>query len=276
MIAGKLDEARVREIIAESVKPPVHEIVVKTPDMPEGVNVGRQHKQFEELLIACNARTAKGRLNVWITGAAGTGKTTAAEMVAKALDLEFASTGSLAEIYKVMGHRSPGTGEYVATHFRRIWENGGVFLFDDFDASDPSAVIEMNQPLANCLCAFEDGMVRRHPDTVIILTANTWGHGATDDYCGRLKQDKAFLDRFVQIDWEIDEDLERETCSNLAWVEVVQRIRANVKRQGMKVLVTPRASYHGAALLEAGLPMDKVARMTIRKGMTDQQWSSVC
>ena len=67
-----------------------------------------------------------------------------------------------------------------------------MFLFDDFDASDPVAAVEANEPLANGTCAVLDGMIPRHPDTITILTANTWGHGATNDYVGRMKQDGAF------------------------------------------------------------------------------------
>ena len=120
LIAGKLDEARVRDLIADYMTPPVQTIRVETPKHPEGVEIGRQHKQFSDLLTACNARTKDGyRLNVWMTGPAGTGKTSAAKAVAKALSLEYASTGSLTEMYKVFGHISPGTGQYIRTLFRK-------------------------------------------------------------------------------------------------------------------------------------------------------------
>ncbi len=240
------------------------------------VNMGLQHKQFPILLKMISAKSGAHRLNIWLAGPAGTGKTTAAEKCAEALGLDFAVTGSLTESYKLYGFMAPGNGQYVSTPFRKIWEHGGVFIFDDFDGSDPNCALEFNSALANGTCAFPDGMVKRHADCVLILTANTWGHGATDDYVGRLKQDKAFLNRFVLLPWEIDEDLEMATCADSKWCARVQAIRAKVKSLGIKVLVTPRASYYGAALIESGIDRKEVEVYTMGAAMTPAQWSSVC
>ena len=131
-------------------------------------------------------------------------------------------------------------------------------------------------PLANGLCMFPDGMVPRHPDCCIILTANTFGTGATNDYVGRLRQDAAFLNRFVTISWPIDEELEAATSPDTKWTKRVQQVRANVAKKGIKVLVTPRATYYGAALLAAGLDQTTVETMTLKAAMTKEQWESVC
>ena len=276
MIQGKLDKAEVIRLIKENTKTPAHTIVVKRPDMP-AIDLGRQHRQFEELMLCCNARTKDGqRLNVWLVGAAGTGKTSAAANVAKALGLKFFAYGSLTDTIKLFGYISPGTGQYVRTPFREGWEHGGVIILDDFDGSDQVAALEMNAPLANGHYTFPDGVVARHEDCVIILTANTFGTGATNDYVGRVRQDAAFLDRFVTLEWGIDEELERDTCANQPWVEYVQRVRANVRAKGLKVLVTPRATYYGESLLAAGLPLERVKAMAIRKSMTADQWGAVC
>lgn len=276
LVNGKLDEARVRQMMGEFMTPPVHTITVKSPDKPEGVDLGRQHKQFETLLKICNARTASGRLNVWIAGSAGTGKTTAAENVARALGLPYACTGSLVESYKLFGFISPGTGNYVTTPFRQMWELGGMFIFDDFDGSDPAMAVELNNALANSSCTFPDGVVKRHPDCILVLTANTWGLGGTNEYVGRLKQDAAFLDRFVRMAWEIDEMLELDTCPIRTWAVRVQQVRHSVQTKGLRVLVTPRASYYGAALLQAGLTQPEVETLVLKGAMTSEQWSSVC
>ncbi len=239
-------------------------------------DAGIQHKLFPRLVKMLSARDHKNhRLNIWIAGPAGTGKTSAAEHAAHGLNLDFASTGALTDSYKVFGFISPGTGLYVPTPFRRIWENGGVFLFDDCDGSDPAVLVELNNALANGGCTFPDGYVKRHPDCCIVLTANTWGLGATNDYVGRMKQDAAFLDRFAKLFWPIDEDLELATAPIEAWTRRVQEIRANVKTKGLKVLVTPRASYYGAALLQAGLTQEEAEESCLKAAMSDDQWRSV-
>ncbi len=292
-LAAKLDEDAVKAIVLESIegvavelasvldaklaeftKP--KELLVKTPAIPDGVNVGRQHRGFDTLMGMINARDEKGnRLNIAIDGPAGTGKTTAAETAAKALGMPFSFTGAVVETYKLFG--CPDVhGKVNVTPFRTAWTDGGVFCFDDFNRGDKQANSELNAVLANGVCAFPDGMVPRHPDCVIILTANGLHSGPTADYAAAEKQDGAFLDRFVDLYWDIDEDLERDTCRDKDWVKRVQSIRAKVKAKGVKVLITPRATYNGAALMRSGLTMAQAELACLRKGMTEEQWRSVC
>jgi hypothetical protein len=128
--------------------------------------------------------------------------------------------------------------------------------------------------ISNGLFAFPDGMVKRHPDFCLVLTANTWGLGGTTDYVGRLKQDAAFINRFVSLHWNIDEDLESATCPLPQWAKRVQQVRAKVKAKGIKVMVTPRQSYQGAALLAAGFEQSEVESIILRQSMTSEQWES--
>lgn len=252
----------------EAINVPREVVVVKVDGSK--VNVGLQHKLFDDLLVAVSAG-----VNVWIAGPAGSGKTTAAENVAKALGRPFYLTGAVGDQYALLGYND-ANGRYVRTAFREAFENGGVFLWDEVDASDPTALLAFQAALANGVMAFPDGMVKRHADCFIIAAANTWGHGATHEYVGRLKLDAAFLDRFgCRIAWDYDSDLEKATCANAAWVRRVQAIRAAVRAKGIRVLVTPRASYQGARLLAAGMPQDKVEAYSLRSGMTDEQWTSV-
>lgn len=280
MMAGSgLNEAKVQQIvdsaIADAVKRLVNRIEVKTPDLPP-VDVGVQHKNFELLLKSCNARLPDGhRLNVWLAGPAGSGKTTAAKMVAKALNQQFIFNGAIATPYELTGFMD-ANGRYVRTPFREAWENGGVYLFDEVDSSNPNAVTAFNAALANGCFAFPDGMVDRHPDCIVIAGANTSGNGATHEYVGRMKQDGAFLNRFVEIDWPIDESLEEALTPNKEWVARVQAVRQRVKDRGIKGhMVTPRASLYGAALLAAGIPMKQVELMTLKKGLADDAWNQI-
>lgn len=258
---------------ADLPKPTV--VHIKEEASGEVKDLGIQHKLLPLLIKMMGARDHEGhRLNLWLVGPAGTGKSRASETAAKALGLRYACTGSIIDTYKLTGHFSPGTGSYVSTMFRDFWENGGVFCFDDFDGSDPNAVTEM-LPLSNGVFPFPDAMIPRHKDFCLILTANTWGLGGTTDYVGRVKQDAAFINRFVQFHWNIDEDLELTTCPNQAWAKYVQKIRAKVKAKGLKVMITPRQSYQGAALLTQGIEQDKVKTIVLRGSMTQEQWDEV-
>ena len=272
---AEIDESKVIALIKQYSTPQPTLVHVQTDQDNEPKDLGLQHHTMPLLLSVMSARQASGfRLNIWLTGPAGSGKTTAASNCADALELKFYFTGALDNPYGLLGFVD-AHGKVVRTQFREAYENGGVFLFDEIDGSTPSAVLPFNTALANGHCAFPDAIVDRHKDFVCIAAANTWGLGATNDYVGRMKLDAASLDRFVQIAWDVDEMLETATCGNAQWAARVQVIRARVRDKGIKVVVSPRASYYGAALLAGGMVQHEVERLTLRKAMTDDQWNSV-
>ena len=180
------------------------------------IDIGMQHESFPLLLRACSARDHRGfRLNIWLTGPTGSGKTTAGENVAKALALPFGSDGSLDADYKVLGFRD-ANGNIISTQFLKIYENGGIYIADEIDNWLPSALLSLNAALANGWISTPGGLIQRHKDACVIACANTWGLGATGEYVGRTKLDAASLDRFQpKIDWPYDEKLERAIANNL-------------------------------------------------------------
>lgn len=278
-LRGTVDETKVLELIQKALGSAILKTVTQVEifDHVRGdvQDLGLQHHLFPRLLNRCSARLSDGfRLNIWLTGPAGSGKTTAAKNVARALSLKYYFTGSIDTEYKLMGFID-AQGRIVNTQFRQAYEHGGVFLFDEVDASFPGALLAFNAALANGEAAFPDAIVPRHADFVCIAAANTWGLGAVSDYVGRLKLDGAFLDRFIQIHWDIDPALELATCTHPTWVKRVQALRAAAIQKGIKVIISPRASYFGAALLSAGAPLSEVEEETVRKAMSADQWNSI-
>lgn len=257
-------------LVAESI--PIVKLQIQ--DAPV-IELGVQHKQFKKLLGACMTRSIAGPVNVWLTGPAGSGKTKGAENVAKALGVDFYFNGAIDTPYKLMGFKD-AKGEYQRTAFRDAYENGGVYLFDEVDASLPPALLAFNAALANGYADFPDGRINRHPDCYIIAAANTWGTGPNSDYVGRNKLDAAFLDRFVQIAWGYDNDLEKMLAAHDEWTNFVQAVRENAMKKGVKVVISPRASISGGALLKMGMfSVDEVIDMTIKKGMSQDNWNTV-
>lgn len=271
-ISGLVDESKVEAIVNRlfdgMIFKHVTTVEVKTV---EGVtkDCGVQHKQFALLL-----QLVQARVNVWLPGPAGSGKTTACENAAKKLEMKFFHCGAMDNDYKLMGFIN-AQGQVVNTLFREWFINGGVFCGDEIDSWLPSATLALNSALANGHCTFPDGTFQRHPDAIFIGCANTWGLGATNDYVGRMKQDAAFLDRFVKLDWPYDEGLELALTGNDDWCKRVQALRAKAKDKGLKVIISPRASLNGAKLLAHGMPQNVVEQVTIRQAMTDEQWRSI-
>lgn len=225
------------------------------------VRLTNQHKSFIKLLkvVSC-------RLNAYIVGPAGSGKTTAAENCAKAFGVNFYFTGAIASEYKLTGFMN-AQGKIVSTDFRKAYEEGGLFLFDEIDASYPQAVLAFNAALANDFMDFPDGRINRHPDFYCIAAANTFGQGADRQYIGRNQLDAASLDRFVFIEWDYDEELEFIIAKNDDWVKKVQEIRKIIDKLKIRHVISPRASIFGARLLKNKIPENEVEELVIWKGM---------
>ena len=267
-IARIVDE----RITAALASVPSIRIECKGPDQITRTVKGRQHPCFKTLLTACTSRQANGFTpNVWLSGPAGSGKTHSASMVADALGLPFFTNGAVGQQYELIGFIDAG-GVYHRTPFREAFEHGGVYCFDEIDGCVNDAILPLNPALANNCLAFPDGMIQRHKDCIIIGTANTWGLGATADYVGRAKLDGAILSRFpVKIDWQYDNDLEIAISGTEAFARRVIQARSKAKSAGLKVIIDPRASVAGAALIAAGMDSDTAASLTYLANLSVDQ-----
>lgn len=250
------------KMIELGIEPNRTEIVVKKAG-EEPKNVGVQHREFKKILKIISAG-----VNTAIVGPAGSGKTTAIRNIATALSLPFYSKSVSAQTgsHEFFGYQD-ANGNYVRTLFREAYENGGVFLLDEFDAGNPNVLASMNQATSNGECAFADGMIKKHEDFVIVMAGNTWGHGATSDYVGRNPIDKATLDRFAFLYFDYDENFEMQLATNKDWCKEVQAIRKRVFDKKVKTIVSPRATFDGAKLLSAGLSVKEVKQLLIYKGL---------
>ena len=224
-------------------------------------DLGVQHFQFEKLL-----KYVQTKNNIFLVGSAGSGKTTAAENVAKALGVKYYFTGAIVSEYKLTGFID-AQGRIVNTEFRKAYEHGGLFLFDEIDASFPQAILAFNAALANNYMDFPDRKVKRHKDFYCIAAANTFGTGADRQYVGRNQLDAATLDRFITLNWEIDETLEHELAKNYEWVNYVQKARKAASKIGERHIISPRASMQGADLLRIGIDRKEVEKDVLWKGL---------
>ncbi|MEO1158615.1 MAG: hypothetical protein AAFX32_15270, partial [Pseudomonadota bacterium] len=147
------------------------------------------------------------------------------------------------------------------------FENGGLFLFDEVDASAPAAVLALNAALSNGKMDFPDACVDAHADFKVIAASNTFWTGADRTYVGRNQLDGATLDRFIMIGIDYDEEMERKLAGNDEWTDFVQRVRAAVKDMEIRHVVSPRAAIMGAKLLEEGMDLDEVKAIVLWKGL---------
>ncbi|WP_288927226.1 AAA family ATPase [uncultured Maritimibacter sp.] len=284
LLGGTVDANQVKAIVAEELAPVLETIgkpALRVVD-PDGAALGvdlppMRHEMTDTLLAAVAARGADGfRLNAWITGPAGSGKTTGARLVAEALGLEFGFHGAMTMAHELTGFVDAG-GTYHETVFVRLFRDGGLCLLDEVDAGSSEALLALNAALANGTMSLPNGeIIHRHADFACVGAANTWGMGATADYIGRARIDAAFLDRFgARIHWDYDATLETAMCGNEKWAKRVQKARKKAAKAGLKVLITPRASMAGAALIAGGMAEGDAARVTYLAGLTPEQVAQV-
>lgn len=237
------------------------------------------HNAFSTLLSVAKS---KRRVPAMLVGPAGSGKTTAARQVAEALSLPFWAESCNPGMSKwdIYGF-STVDGGYKPGIVRDAFENGGVLLLDEMDASNSSVLVAINM-IAACSIGeevtFPDGVnVPRHADFILIAGCNTFGDGASDVYVGREQLDAATLDRFACIRWDYDSDLEFMAAGPDArdWVTFVQQVRKAAAACKVDLLVTPRASINGADLLREGMPRNVVEDLTVWKGLDPDALRSI-
>lgn len=293
---GVLDEARVRAIAGEVA----HSVLAQHPapdfaplitsavaaalaKIPQGTVIHlpqraepirlplRQHFQFPDLLLYLQQG-----LHVFLVGGASSGKTFAAEQAAQALERKFFAQGAVTYAPELLGYVDAHSS-YVRTQFREAFENGGLILLDEFDASSPEAALVVNAALANGFCAFPDKVIPRHEAFLCVVGANTDGSGATMSYSGRARLDGAFLDRFVMIEWQIDPEIEKgKAKGETQWLKVVKEVRQfMLNRKILDVAATVRAVDFGSTLLKAKHPREKVLTACLKRGALVPHWDQI-
>lgn len=257
----------------DALQPKVVQIVIK--DRPAVTLKGVQHKAFGDIMLSIGAGC-----NTFLVGPAGTGKTTMVAQAADALGLDFHAENLTAATteYALKGFKDANS-KYVPTKLREFFQNGGVYLLDEIDNANPNVLGVLNSALSNGFMAFPDAMVKKHENFIAVAAGNTYGNGATAEYVGRNPIDGATLDRFAFFNVDIDESVEDAMLAGYplpsatakTWITAVRRSRQNVGEAGLRVIVSPRATANGAALLAQGMDMEKVYAATVLKGAKQDQ-----
>lgn len=257
------DEATRDEATTVAAEPVEAPVVAATPERIP-------HRSLASVL----GLIEEGVENVYLVGPAGSGKTSLAADLAERLGREFgllALSGGVTETH-LLGRVLPkadGSWGYVPSEFVRIYENGGVFLLDEIDAADPNVLVCVNAALANGFLVDGEGKVRRrHPETIIVAAANTFGTGPDAQYVGRNPLDAATRDRFVLAMTEVDydSDLEIRIATGIlaerygedaeraarTLVGTTVRVRKVIEESRMRRVVSTRFVVRAAKAIVAG------------------------
>lgn len=227
-----------RQFIRDEYGTVTKKVIIETGD---GVKVridGVLHEKFDEVLAYVQAGEP-----VFLVGPAGSGKNVLCSQIAKAMGLEFYFSNAVTQEYKITGF-TDANGKYNESQFYKAFKYGGLFMLDELDASCPEAVIVLNCALANGYFDFPApiGKVFAHKDFHVISAGNTWGTGASYQYCGRNQLDGATLDRFATVYMGYDERIEKASCEDDdALVEFIHDFRQACNGAGLNVIASYRS-----------------------------------
>lgn len=245
-----------------------------------------RHYKYELLL-----KLVELRLPVWLTGPTGSGKSHAVSDIAKDLGLEYYPYSCNEEMssFHVFGYID-ANGKYQKGILRLPYELGGVSCWDEIDAGNATVLTGLNMATANGQCTFPDATIEKHANFIPVACGNTWGIGATAEYVGRNPIDAATVNRFVRVEWPYDEILEAkiigaptkglkrlkkpvikapdspETIPAI-WMGRIKALRTAVSKVGAQIIISPRASIYGVAMLKAGIQQADTEDMLIWPGV---------
>lgn len=203
---------------------------------------GLTHSAFNSILTLL----ANGE-NVLLNGPSGTGKNVLGNQISEAFGLEFYCTPAIRQEYKLSGFID-ANGKFVETPFYKAWTNGGVYLFDEMDASDATVILNINSALANGYYEFPIGLKKKHKDFYILGAANTLGNGGDRIYTAREELDASTIDRFAVVPFGYDEKLERELAGNEDIYKFITAVRKAIEETGLRYVVSMRATKSLAQL----------------------------
>lgn len=236
-----VDMDTLKQLVTQEVQKATMPIVVEYKPTKDEIKPVKKLNKISHNKTASIVKILQTGLNVYLYGEAGTGKSQIAEDVAEILDIPFYFTGKCSSEFDLIGFKN-ASGEYVSTPFYEAFTKGGLFLFDEIDASNENALIKFNSALSQGYFDFPVGNAKKHPDFKVIATGNTAGKGANLRYNTRRKLDGSTLDRFAMLHIDYDCNIENVVAGgNAELVSFVHQLRESANKNDIDMIVSYRA-----------------------------------
>ena len=228
------------------------------------------HKDLDKIY-----KLVQTKFPVYIYGEAGVGKTHLCQQIANLLKVEFYGTGAIQDSYKLLGYKD-SNGNYQETEFYKAFKDGGLFLFDEMDASSSEALVAINSALANGFVDFPNGRIYKNENFYCIGAGNSNGVD-TERYTARNELDASTLDRFIFVEMDYDKNLEFKLIKDNELCKVWHEIRRVVKEKSLNILVSTRTLIIAKTLIDNNICENnvEVVKMTVLKGQKPELVKSI-
>lgn len=228
--------------IKQNYGPLPKKIEVNVPSISSKQMEGIFHNKFEHILKLVTAN-----IPTLLIGPAGSGKNHTLEQVSEALDLDFYFSNAITQEFKLTGFID-ANGLYHETQFYKAFKNGGLFFLDEIDASIPEVLIILNSAIANRYFDFPTGRIKAHEDFRVVAAGNTMGTGADALYVGRSQLDAATIDRFAQVEFNYDSEVEEQLASNTDLYDFIKSARKSLMDNSMQYTVSMRSIINASKI----------------------------
>lgn len=184
---------------------------------------------------------ARIRRATLVVGPPGSGKSLAIRRAAEAARMSYASyePGLIQHQARLVGELDYDA--YLASLFRVLYERGGLFCVESLASLRPDLQALLVGAAADDRMVFPDAVVRRHPDFVLF---------AADRAPGEIPPE--VREGFFVLEWDYDEQLERDLARHPAWAAYAQRIRRLSRMRELDTPVTTGDVVRGDLLLRDG------------------------
>jgi MoxR-like ATPase len=189
--------------------------------------------------------------------------------------VNFSEGATEADLYGFRHVDASGTSYVVPKlSFADLYENGGVWLGDEYDRANPNVIVSLNGALANGHLSLpkrhDKTQAVKHAEFGAVVTMNTWGTGPSAAYTSANKLDASSLDRFrigtIYVDY--DKKLEAHLMPDAVLLQKIWKVREQVMQLGLQRVVSTRFVKDAADCQQSlGWGHDKVMHKLV------QDWS---
>ena len=189
IVAEKINEIEKEQVkkidkFKKDIKEKLEDLETKVKEVPISFTFNKKnledgdrlvHSAFETVMKVLTSAKRINK-NIMLVGGAGSGKSSLCKDVADALELDYypMSVGIQTTKSDLLGFIN-AKGEYVTSPVRQAFENGGVLLLDEFDATHAGVVTILNSLLANDVCSFPDKIIHKNEKFVWICKQSKTG-----------------------------------------------------------------------------------------------------